>query len=108
MKVLRRTPEAEEDLFRLYAQFHKIDPDLAEHFLRDFQTAGQLLTVHPQLGRKRNFIRRPDLRSWNIGGSFANYLIFYVETVETVDIIRILHGAMDLPAKATRANRPPR
>ena len=55
----------------------------------------RLLAEHPFLGRVRRF-RIPGVRSWQVGHPFENYLIFYHVTEQAVEIVRVLHGAMDL------------
>jgi hypothetical protein len=38
----------------------------------------------------------PQVRKWVIR-KFPNYLLFYQETLDGVLLIRLLHGAQDLP-----------
>jgi len=53
----------------------------------------------PGLGHERTELapdRLPGLRSYPIHG-FENWLIFYCSTPDTIDVIRILHTARNLP-----------
>jgi toxin ParE1/3/4 len=49
------------------------------------------LIKHPELGRKRDEII-PGIRSL----LFRNHLIFYREEISAIQVLRILHGNMDL------------
>jgi toxin ParE1/3/4 len=37
------------------------------------------------------------LRLWPVPG-FERHLIFYVERADYIDVLRVLHGARDIPA----------
>ena len=56
------------------------------------------LPMHPGLGRRRADLTPPGARSLSVD-DFPRYLIFYVwhESEQTVEIVRILYGMMDLP-----------
>jgi len=50
----------------------------------------------PQLGRVVKKIKtREELRMW-LSPAFRNYLIFYRELADGVEIVRVLHGARDI------------
>lgn len=51
----------------------------------------QKLADNPRWGRKRNDLR-PNLRSL----PFGRYTLFYRETADGVEILRVLHSARDL------------
>lgn len=53
---------------------------------------------HPSLGSPRYgvMLEIPDLRFWLICG--FPYVLFYLEQNEYVDVLRILHQHLDLPA----------
>ena len=60
----------------------------AYELLARFPKGGQLRhTSHPQVGA---------IRSWPLGGHFANYLILYGERDYGVEILRVVHGAQDV------------
>ena len=52
----------------------------------------------PEVGVRRAFKNRQleDLRMWPVPG-FNNFLIFYRVTPRSVQIVRILHGAQNIP-----------
>lgn len=51
---------------------------------------------NPDLGSQRHFRKLAGIRSRAIAG-FNNYLVFYQKRGDTVVILRVLHGMMDLP-----------
>lgn len=53
----------------------------------------KVLADHPEMGRAREELAIA-LRSFPVG----NYVIFYRTVKETVQVIRVLHGARDLDA----------
>jgi toxin ParE1/3/4 len=52
-----------------------------------------MLSQLPEIG-KRRFDLAPGLRSLAVG----NYVIFYRPVSEGIQIIRVLHGARDIPS----------
>lgn len=49
-------------------------------------------TGSPKYGRQLNI---PGLRAWTL--SRYPFIVFYLEMAEAVEVVRVLHGAMDLP-----------
>lgn len=62
--------------------------------MRLIYDAEDRLAMFPHLGPARPDLT-PDLRLWPVG----DYLIFYRIEPERLVIVRILHGARDLPAQ---------
>lgn len=58
-----------------------------------------LLAEHPKLGRRRPELTPEGLRSLPMN-QFPKYLLFYRwdETDEVLEILGVIHGAMNLPA----------
>jgi len=73
-----------------------VNPDAAERFCDAVERALALLERHPQIGAKAGFRHAPEVRKWVIQ-PFRNYLLFYVAQPDGVVLIRLLHGARDLP-----------
>lgn len=48
------------------------------------------------MGRCRADLGFPEVRSWRVRG-FPRHLIFYRALPDRVQILRVLHGARDLP-----------
>ncbi len=72
------------------------NPEAAERFCDAVEQALSLLQTHPQLGSKAGFRGAPVVRKWVIQ-KFPNYLLFYEAREETVVVVRLLHGARNLP-----------
>lgn len=92
-------PKAEEDIVDIAAHIAGNNPCAAARFVDAFGYACDLLADMPEIGSPRTF-RHPDLeglRSWGIKG-FEKYLIFYRVAGAVLEVIRVLHGARDLPA----------
>jgi toxin ParE1/3/4 len=73
------------------------NPDAAERFIEGAERSFDVLAQTPLIGPARAFKSRKlrGLRSWRIHG-FENYLVFYCVSDDQIDIVRVLHGAMDL------------
>ena len=72
--------------------------EVAERFLKAFDSRTDLLSRFPEIGQPRRF-RAPELkgiRSVTIGQKFGDHLIFYSTTGKTVSIERVMHGSRDL------------
>lgn len=93
-------PQAETDLAEQFAYYmEKADAEIAEKFLSMVQYTAEGLLAQPGKGVKRLF-RNPKLqhlRMYPVEG-FERHLIFYFEIENGVDIVRVLHGARDIPA----------
>ena len=61
------------------------------------QQAFDLLASHPLIGQAYPHPKHPELRVWSLGRRFRNYAVFYQPTANGVEIVRVLHGAQDLP-----------
>lgn len=71
-------------------------PEAGERFCDAVERALTLLAKHPELGAKAGFRHAPQVRKWVVQ-PFPNYLLFYEARAEGVLMIRLLHGARDLP-----------
>ena len=93
MARLRISDDARHDLDGIWLGIAADNVEAADRLVDSVLAAYRRFTRHPYLGRVRLELRR-DLRSWAVG----NYVIFYTATDEWVEIIRVLHGAQDLPS----------
>ena len=75
------------------------NPEAADRVEEAIFDSFELLARNPALGRRRQFRRHQNIRSWVVT-EFTNYLIFYRELTNGsgVEIVRVLHGARDLDA----------
>lgn len=92
MPCLTRTERCEQDLIELWVYIAQDNPAAADRVLDEIDAKCHLLAEHPRLGPARPDIR-PDLRYFPVG----SYLIFYREIPGGVEIVRVVHGARDLP-----------
>ena len=84
------------DYAEIVTDLSAASPDAAERFCDAVERALALLAAHPQIGAKGGFRHAPGVRKWVIH-NFPNYLLFYQEQPDGVLVIRLLHGARDLP-----------
>ena len=75
-------------------------PTAGIRFLRAVDDTVQALRAHPELGRQRPDVKQ-GLRSWRVEG-FVNWLIFYRVEDQNLRLVRLLHGARDLPRTVQR------
>ncbi len=75
-------------------------PDAGQRFLVALDESVKQLLAQPELGRFRPEVK-PELRSWAVEG-FGNWIIFYRVDKESLRLVRVLHGARDLPRALRR------
>ncbi len=92
MKSIKVSDRAREDLDALWLDIAADNSRAADRLVHRIVNQYTKLCQFPGMGPRRDELR-PGLRSWPVG----NYLIFYKSTDEGIEIIRILHGARDLP-----------
>ena len=71
--------------------------DASDRFLAATEAAFKKLAAMPGMGVFRDY--GPEfsgLRMWPVP-KFTKYLIFYTATEETLEVVRVLHGARNLP-----------
>ncbi|MGA2855010.1 MAG: type II toxin-antitoxin system RelE/ParE family toxin [Verrucomicrobiota bacterium] len=102
MKPLKiiRAEEAVRDMADIHLFIAVENPDAAERFLAALQLSFRTLAQWPEVGPRYQSNRAglAGMRFWPVR-RFANYLIFYRVTAapRRLHIIRILHGARDVP-----------
>ena len=88
--------KAWSDLEELGAFIARDNPAAATEVLRQLRVSFEQLGRMPQLGRVVRKIKTTEpLRMW-LSPAFRNYLIFYRELPDGVEIVRVLHGARDI------------
>lgn len=75
--------------------------EVARSFQRAVDTTLQLLCAQPELGRVRRFghPKLQGLRSFRLVRPFHRRLIFYRWNGGTLQALRLMHGARDLPRR---------
>jgi len=89
---LRFSGQAKEDLIDLWEYIAVHDELAADRYVDHvFERASELL-IHPELGRPR-----PEVHSGIRSLLCRNHLIFYRIRPNAIEVLRILHGSLDLP-----------
>jgi toxin ParE1/3/4 len=98
MKPVRLTPRADSDIDACFAWIAKDNPAAALGFLDAIELTCDALSRMPGIASPRyaeislvHGIRMLAIKD------FGNYLLFYLEHEDCVDVIRVLHGARDIP-----------
>ena len=95
-------PRAESDLARQYEWYSEhADADVADKYLRAFDDSVSALASFPGLGSTRKFkaSRLSGIQSYAVKSPFDVHLIFYRTDATTLNILRVMHGARDLPRR---------
>ena len=94
-----RTGLAEVDLLEHLDYIAVNNPDAALRFVDTVEQAFARLSEMPEIGDLRAFAnpRLAGVRVWPVP-KFSRYLIFYQVTQDSIRILRVLHGARDIPS----------
>lgn len=92
MPTIKRTAQAEEDLIDIWLYIAHDDVRAADRVLDDIEEKFLLLADQPGLGPARPDIA-PDLRYSPV----RRYLILYRQITDGIEIVRVVHGARDVP-----------
>lgn len=92
MPSILRTRQANLDLVEIAFHIAEENPAAADRWLDLIDEKCQRLAHAPEIGRRREDLA-PHLRSFPVG----NFVIFYRPAADGIQLIRILHGARDLP-----------
>ena len=96
MSSYRLTPQAVDDLFEIWSHIASDDPAAADRVEEAVYEACTLLGNTPLAGRIREDLTALPLRFWLVQ-PYQNYWIVYDPHSEPLQVIRILHGARNLP-----------
>jgi toxin ParE1/3/4 len=100
-RIVRR-PEARRDIVETAIYLEERNPDAALRFLAAVEETLAAIAALPGMGALRPF-RHPrlaGLRMLPVRG-FGHHLIFYRQTEEGIEVVRVLHGARDIEAIST-------
>ena len=91
MATILKRPRAELDLLDIWDYIADDSLDRADEFLDRVEGKLQTLARNPGLGRRQEELLA-GLHSFPIG----NYVVFYREIENGIDVIRVLHGSRDI------------
>ena len=91
MKPIRLGAEAGADIDDIWLFIAEDDPNAADRFHDILMSKITLLATQPLMGRERDELG-PGLRSFPIG----RYVVFYRDTADFLEVLRVLHGARDI------------
>jgi toxin ParE1/3/4 len=97
MANLTKRPIVVQDLIDHATYIAANNLDAGGRFLYAAEATFQRLAELPAIGKLSGFShpQLTDIRQYPIKG-FRNYLVFYRIQSETIEILRVLHGAQDL------------
>ena len=85
-----------EDYREIVLGFAEVNVLAADRFCDAVEAALEMLALHPEMGPKAGFSKATQVRFWPLR-RFPNYLIFYRFDQGSVILLRLLHGARNLP-----------
>lgn len=83
--------DAETDLTLVWVYHAEKSERAAKRIRYDISSKYALLLQFPGMGRRRDEVRS-GLQSFPV----SNYIIFYREIIDGIEIVRVLHGAQDV------------
>lgn len=92
MAIFIRTAKAEDDLVDIWVYIAQDSPAAADRVLDNIDGKCRLLADNPLLGPAR-----PDIASGLRYFPVGSYLILYREIVGGIEVVRVVHGARNLP-----------
>ncbi|HEX7618277.1 MAG TPA: type II toxin-antitoxin system RelE/ParE family toxin [Verrucomicrobiae bacterium] len=93
MPRVLRTSQAELDRVEIALRIARDNPAAADRLLETIDEKCRLLAQMPEMGQERPDLA-PDLRSL----PDSNHVIFCRPVSDGIQVIRVLHGARDIPA----------
>ena len=92
--VVKKTPQANEDLYEIwyFIAVERQNPQNADRFILQLNDAFLKMAANPTMGIQKN-----EYAHGLYQFPFKNYQMFYFSIDDGIEIIRVLHGARDLP-----------
>ena len=97
MSAYQFTPQASDDFLDIWSFIARDNPEAADRVEAAIFRACDLLAGSPLAGRRQKDLTSLPIRFWVVH-PYSNYLIVYDSEKKPLQIIRILHGARDLPS----------
>ena len=94
---------AEEDIAEQVAYIAAERPAVAHRYATALGDAFERIRQMPEIAALRSYGRREleGMRVWSVSG-FRRFLVFYRVTEKTIEVIRVLHSARDIPRALKR------
>jgi toxin ParE1/3/4 len=92
MSRVRLSLAASRDLEEIEDYISRDNPDAAVRLILLVREKCGLLSQQPGMGRDRS-----DVLSGLRGFPLGNYVIFYRPATDGIEVVRVLHGARDIP-----------
>jgi len=97
MSEILITPAAENDLVSIWAYIARDNRDAADRVYAAIRETLEALAAMPAMGTVYQ-VKRPRLKGIRFFPvkQFRNYLVYYRETAQGIEIIRVLHAHMNI------------
>jgi toxin ParE1/3/4 len=107
MPQLNKRPIVIQDLIGISTYISYDNLDAGDRFIYAAEATFQLIATTPSIGRFSGFTnpKVAQVRQYPVKG-FPNYLILYQLTEDSIDIIRVLHGARNLEITLSETENP--
>lgn len=92
MPTVIKSPAAEEDITEIWLYIAADNLAAANQFVENLKDIAELIATQPNIGVLRAALGE-HIRSHAIG----NYVIYYRPVTEGIELVRVLHGARDIP-----------
>jgi antitoxin ParD1/3/4/toxin ParE1/3/4 len=93
MKGFRLAPEAARDIREIYEYIAQDSVTAARKLRLQMLHACHRLAEHPRIGHPREDLTDQPVLFWPVG----SYLIIYNAEANPIEIVRVVHGARDVP-----------
>lgn len=93
MSGFRLAPEATQDIDGIWAYLVKESVPAARRVRLALLAACRQLSKHPGLGHRREDLTERPVLFWPV----FSYLIIYNPATQPLEIVRVVHGAQDIP-----------
>lgn len=96
MNRYRFSPQADEDLFQIWAFIARDSIDAANRVESAIYEACAFVAASPTRGHTRRDLTALPLRFWTVQ-PYRKYMVVYDPATRPIQIVRVLHGARDVP-----------
>jgi toxin ParE1/3/4 len=95
--LVKKRPQAREDLLNHFVYIGRRNPEAAERFLHAAEETFALLATAPEIGKpwESRSSRLAGVRSWTMP-RYKNYRIFYRPIAGGIEVLYVLYGSRDI------------